>query len=78
MKCRVQDAECGTDASAEFAGNLTDDAARLTQTVIDMLDLQMVLADETISSDTTEGNTRTIIWNWRDGTPMPIKFEFTE
>ena len=78
LKCRITDAECGTDASADFVGKLTDDAARLTQTVIDMLDLQMVLEHEKLECDTTDGQTRTLIWSWKDGTPMPIVFNFTE
>lgn len=78
LKCEVRDDECGTNCNAEFEGKLSTDAVRLTQIVIDLLDLQMVLADEILLSDEMKGDARVITWNWKDGTPMPITFTFTK
>jgi hypothetical protein len=80
MKCRVQDAECGTDAVAILSANVSlgENAYRLTQIVIDMLDLQMVLDDEFLVSDEMKDGARVLTWNWLDGCDMPIVFTFTE
>ena len=81
MKCVVKDKECGTNSVAEFAwsGKLADaDPTVLCRKVIEMLDLQMDLEQEEITEDTKHCEFRQITWCWKDQTPMPIKFLFTE
>ena len=80
MTCRVRDEECGTDAVAVLGAcvNLGENAYRLTQIVIDMLDLQMILDDEILVSDEMKDGARVLTWNWCDRTPMPITFTFTK
>lgn len=77
MKCHVTDPIYDTNAVAEFDGNLTDDSHRLTQKVIDLLDLQMSLEDERLHADELVQGKRTLIWTSKVDED-PITFEFTE
>ncbi len=78
MKCHCTDPIYGTNSQCEIAGNLSDDSHRLTQKVIDALDLQMRIEDEErLVADYVTPGKRTLIWESRENRD-PIKFEFTE
>lgn len=77
LKCHCSDPIYGTNSTCELAGNLNDDSHKLTQKVIDMLDLQMDIRDEKLYADELINGKRTLIWTSKCDLD-PITFEFTE